>query len=108
MQSRFESYGIDQAYLDALQYLDQPSSEGSEEAIQRINEELNPLSVEPYLTGVLFVYSKSDQYRSGVYVDEMSLDDWGGSGFEINPWNDRAGWVKIKTRTPVDFENRSP
>lgn len=97
IHNKFEDYGFDQAYSDAEDFVDNDS----EQALKRINDQLAPDRVISYLNGYLFVYEESGRYQSGVYIDSESIDAWGGSGLEITKWNERAGWVKIKIRTPA-------
>lgn len=57
-----------------------------------------PKEAREYLNGVLLVYSESGRYVEGIYVDQKSLDGWGGSGLSITEWFKNVGWIEIKKR----------
>jgi hypothetical protein len=58
----------------------------------------NPKEARIYLNGVLLVYSESGRYIKGIYVDQESVDGWGGSGLSVTPWFKNIGWIEIKKR----------
>jgi len=58
----------------------------------------HPLRVEPHLNGAWLVYKSSGRYEEGIYVDRISIEDWGGSGIEVKRWTKNIGWTKEKTR----------
>jgi hypothetical protein len=60
--------------------------------------EFDPIEAREYLNGVLLVYSESGRYVEGIYVDQKSLDGWGGSGLSITEWFKNVGWIEIKKR----------
>ncbi len=57
-----------------------------------------PLRIEPHLNGAWLVYRESGRYEEGIYVDKVSVDDWGGSGMEVTKWTSRIAWSKEKIR----------
>ncbi|MGD9031930.1 MAG: hypothetical protein PVJ69_06785 [Desulfobacteraceae bacterium] len=87
-----EKYGYEKFSRQVLSYQETKS----------LNPEIisvfNPKEARIYLNGVLLVYSKSGRYIKGIYVDQESIDGWGGSGLSITPWFENIGWVEIKKR----------
>jgi hypothetical protein len=63
-----------------------------------IISEFNPIEAREYLNGVLLVYSESGRYMEGIYVDQESVDRWGGSGLSVTTWFKKIGWIEIKKR----------
>ncbi len=57
-----------------------------------------PLRIEPHLNGAWLVYRESSRYVEGIYVDKISVDDWGGSGMDVTKWNTQIAWSKEKIR----------
>ena len=91
-QSRVEAYGSARFARDVLEYRETGKLH---EAIQG---RFKPDSVSTYLRGVLLIYSDTEHYREGIYVDEDSVEGWGGSGMAITKWHKKIGWVRIKKR----------
>ncbi len=64
----------------------------------RIIAVFNPKEARETLNGVLLVYSESERYIEGIYVDQESLDGLGGSGLSVTAWFKNVGWIEIKKR----------
>jgi hypothetical protein len=57
-----------------------------------------PIRAEAHLNGAWLVIRESTRFQSGIYVDEKSVDGWGGSGMEVTRWSDRICWTREKNR----------
>jgi len=94
-KAQIQKYGVEKFTQDTLSFI-------KTNAIHpEIQKEFKPKEIKLYLNGVLLVYSETNKYIEGIYVENGKVDSWGGgSGLEISPWFDcnQIAWVKIKKR----------
>ena len=91
-RAKVEKYGFDRFAVDVLAF------ERSGSLPAKIKSNFGMIRTEAHLNGVLLVYVGTDRKKEGIYVDRLSLDGWGGSGLEIEPWSKQIAWIKEKKR----------
>jgi hypothetical protein len=95
-------YGVERFVADVLSF------ETTHALPESIAREFSPKRAEEHLNGVLLVYSESSRWIEGIYVDQSSVADWGGSGFEVEEWFSQVAWVRIKKRAGRTSQSTEP
>src|SRR5688572_28681317 len=78
-KSDIAAFGADRFVTNVLQF------RTAHVVPETIQKEFSPERVEEHLNGVLLVFSESERWIEGIYVDESEVAGWGGSGFEVEP-----------------------
>ena len=67
-------------------------------APQSLRETFRPIRIEPHLNGAWLVMSEGAGSSSGIYVDRKNVDDWGGSGMDVQRWSQQTAWITENRR----------